>query len=282
MASSAARRATATHESFLRHRRWFWLKAAGLVVVLTGLGYALIPVGEGPYGATWPGYVLGSAGAGLIVWLTLLGVRKRAMTPGRWSLKGWVSAHVWLGLALVVVATLHSGLRLGWNVASLAWALMLLVVGTGIYGVIAYATLPGMFARATARQTRAEMSDGLRVIDRQVREAAQPLDAAAAQAVSTALTTDIFAAGLWRRLAGHDPRCATQAAIAALRGHNPAAPGIAQVIGLLVKRTALLDQVRQTMRQRALFEVWLRVHVPATVALIAALIAHIISAFYYW
>ena len=35
-------------------------------------------------------------------------------------------------------------------------------------------------------------------------------------------------------------------------------------------------------RLKALLEVWLYVHVPLTVALLAALTAHIVSVFYYW
>jgi hypothetical protein len=286
MASAAPRARSlpkvSQHEGFLRHRRFFWLKLAGVLCMLAWLGYALIPVADGPYGGTWFGYVLGSAGAGLIVWLTLLGVRKRAITRGVWSLKGWVSAHVWLGLSLLVIATLHTGMRLGWNLATLAWALMLVVIGTGIYGVIAYATLPAAFSRGSDRQTRAEMIDGLRAIDRQLLEAAQPLDAGAAQAVRAAMDQDAFAAGLWRRLAGHDPGCATLAAITLLREARGADAATARVIGLLAKRRAVLDRVRQAMRQRALLEVWLRVHVPVTLALLAALLAHVLSVFYYW
>ena len=286
MASAASRArslpVTAQHESFLRHRRFFWLKCACVLMALAWLGYALIPAADGPYGGTWFGYVLGTTGAGLIGWLTLLGVRKRAMTKGLWSLKGWVSAHVWLGLSLIVIATLHTGLRLGWNLATLAWALMLVVVATGIYGVIAYATLPGAFSRGTERQTRAEMIDGLRALDRQLLEAAQPLDAHAAQAVRAAMDQDAFAAGLRRRLSGQDPHCATLAAISLLREAKAQDAVTARVIGLLAKRRAVLDRVRQAMRQRALLEVWLRIHVPVTIALLAALIAHIISVFYYW
>ena len=287
MASASSSRArslpvTSQHEGFLRHRRFFWLKFASLLVVLAWLGYALIPAADGPYGGTWFGYVLGTVGAGLIGWLTLLGVRKRAMTKGLWSLKGWVSAHVWLGLSLIVIATLHTGMRLGWNLATLAWALMLIVVATGIYGVIAYATLPAAFSRGTERQTRGEMIDGLRAIDRQLLEAAQPLDAQSAQAVRAAMDQDPFAAGLRRRLSGHDPHCATLAAMTLLREARKQDAAVTRVIGLLAKRRAVLDRVRQAMRQRALLEVWLRVHVPVTIALLAALIAHIFSVFYYW
>ena len=34
--------------------------------------------------------------------------------------------------------------------------------------------------------------------------------------------------------------------------------------------------------RRALLEIWLYVHVPLTVVLIAALIAHVVSVFFYW
>jgi hypothetical protein len=46
----------------------------------------------------------------------MLGVRKARDDRGRWSLKAWTSAHVYLGLSLIVVATLHTGFQFGWNV----------------------------------------------------------------------------------------------------------------------------------------------------------------------
>src|SRR3546814_14386858 len=64
------------------------------------------------------------------------------MTSDFWSLKAWTSAHVYLGLGLIVIGTWHTGFQLGWNVHTLAWALMMLVILSGLYGVIVYATLP--------------------------------------------------------------------------------------------------------------------------------------------
>lgn len=51
---------------------------------------------------------------------------------------------------------------------------------------------------------------------------------------------------------------------------------------LLGRREAQLSKLRRHLRLRGLLEVWLWVHVPATVALLAALTAHVISEFYYW
>ena len=73
--------------------------------------------------------------------------------------------------------------------------------------------------------------------------------------------------------------CATEAAPAALAADDPAHE---RVVALLRKRHGQLAQIRQAMRLRALLEVWLYVHVPLTVMLLAALSAHILSVFYYW
>jgi hypothetical protein len=51
---------------------------------------------------------------------------------------------------------------------------------------------------------------------------------------------------------------------------------------LLERKQAMLGKLRRHLKLRALLEVWLYVHVPATVALLAALSAHIVSVFFYW
>ena len=44
----------------------------------------------------------------------------------------------------------------------------------------------------------------------------------------------------------------------------------------------MLARLRRHLRLKALLEIWLYVHVPATFALLAALTAHIVSVFFYW
>ena len=51
---------------------------------------------------------------------------------------------------------------------------------------------------------------------------------------------------------------------------------------LLGKRAAQIDQIRRQMQTKALLQIWLYVHVPLTIALLAALTAHVVSVFYYW
>lgn len=273
------KRRDSDHVSFLKHRRFRWLWIALALSIASIAGYALIDQQPRPNGGTWYGYTLGTIGLGLILWLSLLGVRKRRINPGGWSLKAWTSAHVYLGLSLIVVGTLHTGFQIGWNVHTLAYVLMLLVIATGIYGVVVYATLPASLSANRKEMTRAQMLDALTAIDRQLESAAQPLGRAEADLVIAALAQDVFYGGAWGRLTGRYPGCATALALKGICGGSEAETRVA---ALLERRREQLTQIRGALRIRALLEVWLFVHIPLTIALIAALTAHVISVFYYW
>ena len=269
-------RRASDHESFLAHKRMRWLKLAALICLVAILGYAFADVGPRPNGGTWYGYTLGTVAALLIVWLALLGVRKRAMTRGRWSLKAWTSAHVYLGLSLIVIATLHTGFQFGWNVHTLAYVLMMLVIASGAYGIIVYAMLPRSLSQNRRETTQAQMVEALAAIDRQLEQAALPLARAESDLVIAALEQDTFGYGAIARLTGRYRNCRTEQALQRLD------PTHERVIALLGRRQAQLAQIRQHLRLKALLEVWLYVHVPLTIALLGALTAHIVSVFYYW
>jgi hypothetical protein len=277
----------ASHEGFLRHRRFRWLKVSLMLSFAALLGYALVDVRPRHNGGSWFGYTLGTIGVLLILWLTMLGVRKRAMTRGSWSLKGWTSAHVYLGLSLVVIATLHTGFQLGLNVHTLAYALMILVILSGIYGVAAYASLPQELSLSRAEMTRPQMISAVMKLDRQLQAAAQPLGHEDSAIVQRAIKEDPFRGGVYRRLSGRHPRCRTAHAIRELRGRMALATGeredaLEALVALLERKSAALAGIRTHLRIKAMLEVWLYVHVPLTFALIAALAAHIVSVFFYW
>jgi hypothetical protein len=277
----------ARHEGFLRHKSFRWLKIAALACLLSALVYALADVRPRPSGGSWYGYTLGTIATVLILWLTMLGVRKRAMTRGRWSLKGWTSAHVYLGLSLAVIATLHTAFDFGWNVHTLAYALMWLVILSGLCGVVAYSALPAKLSDSRAEMTKPQMIDALVKLDSQLQMAAQPLGQADAAALRLAIAEDPFRGGLLRRLSGRHPKCRTARALVSMRRRLASAGGaeagaIGAVLPLLERKCAALDRIRRHLRIRALLEIWLYVHVPLTFALIAALAAHILSVFFYW
>ena len=51
---------------------------------------------------------------------------------------------------------------------------------------------------------------------------------------------------------------------------------------LIGQKTVLVKQLRRNLQIQAFMDIWLYFHVPLSFALLAALIAHIISVFFYW
>lgn len=275
------------HEGFLRHRGFRWAWRAAALCLIAGAGYLLMDVQPRPNGGSVFGYAAGTMAAGLVLWLTLLGLRKRAITSGQWSLKAWVSAHVYLGVAVLVIATLHAGFQFGLNVHTLAYALMVLVVVSGLFGVTVYAILPRYLSRNRGETTQKQMLETLKALDRQISEAAQPLSEEQASVVRLSLDESRVGGGLWRRLSGGRGGCGNLKAVKRLGGLRRKSTDVQlQVLdrmeGLLQRKAAALSQVRRHLQIRAWLSVWLSIHVPATIALLAALVAHIFSVFFFW
>ena len=277
----------ARHEGFLQYRRFRWFKIAFVISLLLVISYMLVDVKPRPNGGSWYGYTLGTIGTLLILWLAMLGIRKRAITRGRWSLKAWTSAHVYLGLALIVIATLHTGFQFGWNVHTLAYVLMMLVILSGIYGITVYAVLPQGLSDSRSEMTGPQMIHAISQLDKQIQQAAQPLSDYDSGIVIGSLGEDPFGGGVWRRLSGRYPKCGNRQALGIMRGRLSEAGGrqaaaVEQIVTLLERKAAALQRVRGYVQRRALLEVWLYVHIPLTFVLICALAAHIISVFFYW
>ncbi len=279
------------HESFINHARYRWLKFAIFlsIAAVVATFFALAPTGFriAHFGATWLGYTLGTIGALIMVWLTMIGIRKRAMTSGHWSLKAWVSAHVYLGLSLTVIITLHSGLQFGLNIHTLAYVLMLLVISSGVFGLVAYANLPVALSDARGDMTKVQMLETIRSLDHRIHDAAQSLDGRQAQIAQLSLDETMLGGGLWRRLFSSYRRCGNRRALARLprvrgKAQGAQAEALDKIEDLLQRKEEVLATARHYSRIRAYLESWLFVHIPATFAMLAAVTAHIVSVFFYF
>jgi hypothetical protein len=281
-------------ESILEYRGGLYLKLAILICVAVVAAYALHEVPAiyyKPYGGTWLGYTLGGIGAFMIVGLMILGLRKRRYSSSIGTVQGWTSSHVYLGVALLVIVTLHSGFEFGWNVHTLAYALMVLVIVSGAIGVYTYLHYPSLITDNLGGDTMESTLLKIADLDRRCRRLALDLpdDANALVVKSTrgSVRASHFRSSLGRRLKGDAVRCPTRAACKALvalgaRYTGKQAEINGQLVAAMTRKSALVDKVRRELRYRALMEVWLYAHVPLSFALLAALIAHVVSVFYYW
>jgi len=282
------------HRSFLAYKEFRYLKLALLLCLLAVAAYGwhrqtrfAAPGGLG-YGGSPMGYALGIMAALLIVWLLWLGVRKRRYRASLTTAQGWLSAHVYLGLALVLVATLHTGFELGLNLHSLAYALMLLVVLSGVYGVV-------VFLREPARMTAQMGDDDIAALLAQIQEIDQQAARLALQlpdefnvlVQAAARRTRLHGSVLAHALGWSARRCPTVRAVERMqpltRGlRDEAARQGRELQALMIGRRTAVEKIRAELRSLARLRLWLLVHVPLSVALLFALASHIVSVFVYW
>lgn len=286
------------HESILafRGRRYLWV-AAGLVALCCA-AYWFDDPQEPANGGTVLGYTLGTIGALMVVWLTWFGVRKRRYASRAGTLQGWLSAHVYLGIALLVVVLLHAGFQVGWNIHTLALALLVLVIASGLYGVLIYMRYPERLSENRGGAGRSELLDQLEEIDRRSRRLVADLPDEYDEFVSSGIQRSALGSTLWQRLRKQDH---SQIRIAGTLRENPGqeaamdwlaeqqsradaatAPAIAELSALLRNKRQLMGKIGEDLRLQAAIEIWLYAHVPLTAALLMALAAHILAVFLYW
>ncbi len=274
------------HESFLVYRKFKWLKIAALLSLVCFIAYLVHQPKDIPNGGTWLGYTLGGTGAALIVWLTWFGYRKRAYSSGAGRVQAWLSAHVYLGLALVVVATLHSGFRFAWNIHTFTYCLVLIVVASGIFGVFTYARYPSLMTANRRGLTTAQMMANIGAIDAELRTAASSLGDKLAALVVKATQETKVGGGVWEQLRGRPRYCGTDEAARELQTVLRQDLGAEEhearkLMVLLTRKSQMLAQMRRDIQYKAMMDIWLYVHVPLAIALVVALATHVFAVFFY-
>jgi hypothetical protein len=291
------------HESMLayRNKRYLWLSL--VVAVIAVFAYWIDDPQEPANGGTLLGYALGTAGLLLILLLTWFGIRKRRYKSTLGSVQGWLSAHIYLGGALLVVVLLHTGFQFGWNVHTLAFVLMLLVIVSGLYGVYAYTKYPCMLSENRGNATRAELLDQLEDIDSRSRRIASRLTDEYSELVTSGISRTQLGTSLWARLRGRDEsqvvlRQGGESKVVANAGQEAAldwladrqsrsadrdeAATIGELSALLRNKRRLLNQLNSELKIQAILEIWLYAHVPLTAGLLVALLVHVLAVFIYW
>ena len=288
------------HRNLLLFRgaRYLWWSL--FLLVVSGVIYATQGNVQPPNGGTWQGYVLGTIGAILIFWLTALGVRKRTYRSTLGSVQGWTSAHVYLGTALLIIATLHAGFQIGWNLHTLAYVLMVVVIASGFFGLYSYLNHPVLIAQNREGGGRAELFAELFALDKESRIVAQKCAPEVGTAVASSIERTNVGGGVYKQLFSGDDSFFVRGAGAPVRNADQQgvidfvaerlpratkgieAANLQHLIVLLCRRQAVLRRIRRDIRLRGWLKIWLYFHIPVTFALLFALVLHIVSTFVYW
>jgi hypothetical protein len=279
-------RTTIAPQSFLAYERFRHAKWLGVLVAVSIGAYLWDEPLGGPSGGSWLGYGLGTLAASLIAWLMWFGVRKRQWAARGAPLRGWLSAHVYLGLSLMVLVPLHSGFQFGWNVHTLAFALMTATIVTGVVGIVTYAAVPAPMTLNRPGIKLEALLQEIADIDFECHQAAAELPDFFARAVSVAIEETTLGGGLWVQLRGRERNCGTTRALETIQDHDEdidteGGENARRLLELLSLKRALLMRVRRDLRFQAALDLWLIIHVPLAFATVAGVIVHVFVVFYY-
>ena len=313
--------------AYLEHKEFRYLKVAGVLVVVAMLGYWLTKPSTGdPYGGTWFGYVLGIVSALIVLAGAVYGIRKyrtprvvdqrrrnrrkpvyverpvatnrriaerrqkRADTHWRYggTLQGWLAAHVSLGAAVALLATLHTGFRFSWNVHTLAYVLLMLMVVTGVYGAFAYLRYPALITETFGEETLSSLLMKIAELDELARVRALELPDEVNALVSRARLETPIGGNVLDQLGYREYFCPTAFAIYRLQelakelvdGDQPKL--VRDLHAVLLKKQQLLGRARKGISLSARMQFWLYLHAPLSIALLAALLAHVLAILVYW
>jgi hypothetical protein len=297
------------HDSILGYAksRYLWLS-----LTLTGASLAAYlwhDPGGPPNGGTWLGYTLGTIGALLIVWLMFFGMRKRRYLNSVGTLRGWLSAHIYLGTSLILIVLLHAGFQVGWNLHTFTFVLMLIVIFSGFFGVYVYLRYPNLMTRNRDSATRDAMLEEILDIDQNALALADGIDPKIHGIVLRSIQNTKLGGGVWSQLRARDD---SDAALSSLyqavemrqkrtesanrdtptifamvdflagRASDKQTEALRKLIDMITRKKGLASKVARDMQYQAIMEIWLYFHVPISFALLAALIGHIVSSFFYW
>lgn len=298
------------HESYLAYAGGRYLKLALGLIGASLLLYFIDQPLEGATGSSALGYTLGTVAALLILWLAALGVRKRRYHQAG-MFRGWVSAHVYLGLALLVIGTLHTGFELGLNIHTLAWLLMVLVISSGVVGIVCYSVYPRALLQLKSALPPAQQLEQIQELNDRAIQLADELGADVHRQVVRSCSRMQLGGGFWRQLLGARRQSQNllqsiqEQLVAQASEKKTSAPALGattmfmasevlksggrdrssklrQLIDLLGQRDEKVWRLNQEITYSARMRAWLYLHIPLTVALLGALLAHVLVVFLYW
>ncbi len=278
----------AIHGSFLYWRHGLYAKWALLISAVSVALYLVnTPVGPAN-GGSWLGYTLGTIGFGLIIWLSWFGLRRRRYGGTR-LLEGVLSAHVYLGLALIVVGTLHTGFHFHWNVHTLAYVLMVLVIGSGAFGAFAFWRYPELMTANRAGGTLSTMTAELAALDLRCRSLSLAFPDEIVALVEGAASGYAPGHKAQRLSFSSKQTRIRQLSTDAIRRvqkemvERRATPvEVLPLVQSLQQRLSLVERLNRDQFYRTLMLQWRAIHVPMTVGLVVALTIHVIVVFLDW
>lgn len=300
--------------TFLEYKKYRYFKAASLTMIISITAYLFDRSAAIGFGGTWLGYLFGILAMLIVVVLVIYGIRKRLTSQfvdrrkkslpnhaaverrvrkADWwrhkgaTLQGWLSAHVYFGGALVVLATLHTGFQFGWNLHTVSYLLLMAVIASGFYGIYAYMHFPRLMTDNMDGDTLRTLLLKIDDLDNLASEKSLQFSDEICAIVLRSRQETRIGGNFYQQIRGHQRNCPTADAVRMLKGfgkdmNDDELKSFNDLYSIMAHKEDLVARAWRDVKYRARVESWLYLHAPLSIASLAALIAHVIAIFYYW
>jgi hypothetical protein len=250
------------------------------------------PAAASPYGT-----LLGVAAGLLVLFEMLIWPRKWFRGTRFGKTQAWLRLHVWLGLVSLPVTVIHSGFNLGGTLSAATLVLFLIVIASGVWGLVLQQWLPQKLLEDVPNETVAALTGHtLHKYAAECRQlvlglSAEGSDGHGGTATAVAGAYDPLVAFLETTFVPYldDGRASrsnlksrgeSDRQFARLRAILPAAAR--PVLEKMETYAGLRRQWDTQLRIAWWLHNWLTVHLPASVAMTAFMLVHAVVALKYW
>lgn len=271
---------------FYSGKRYLILGASAGAALLGS--YAYYASDTTPSGGTVGGLIYGAIGLAAILALMLLGIRKRSYASHLGTVRGWVSAHIYLGLLTLLIIPMHAGFHFGWDVHTLAFVLLVIVVLSGLGGLTLYLTVPPMLTKYESGMLPDKIESELNRIVGEMKPLASGktglFQRLYFEEARRAFTTKPQG---WRLLFANQKLSLTlKSRVHELNKILPQIPAshqedFSRFSALLLQKIEMESYLTGQMRLKNALQAWLYVHVPVSIAMLAAVGVHLLVVLYY-
>ncbi|MEN9673658.1 MAG: hypothetical protein RL553_1923, partial [Planctomycetota bacterium] len=139
--------------NFAEHYPWVLASLVVLALAVVWFIFASVGHAEWPSGSSLPGFTFGVIGGLICLFEFLIWPRKKLRSWRIGKVSTWMRAHIWLGLLAVPLLVLHTGFRWGGPLSSTLMTLFLVVIASGVWGLVLQQFLPEKMLKEVPAET---------------------------------------------------------------------------------------------------------------------------------
>ena len=121
-----------------------WAVGSLVFLAVAAVAYVLYAISapKGPKGGSVAGLTFGVIGFAFMIFAALLGARKRVPTWRVGRAQAWMRGHLWLGFLALPLILFHGGFHFGGTLTRVLMWLLIVTVGSGVFGAVLQNYLP--------------------------------------------------------------------------------------------------------------------------------------------